>query len=97
MKSLIYGASSILVGDDVASAVLHYATVLAQARESDVVDIPTVDDVGIAAHASVVLGPGVAVMAVDAPEDALETEAPDFVEQLAGRVNLILAGRTPHG
>lgn len=94
MKHLIYGTSSILVGDDVASAVLHYATILAQAGESDVVDIPTVAASGGAAHASVVLGPGVPVMAVDAAGEDTDDAAAAFVADLAGRVNLILGDGT---
>ena len=43
MKNLMYGDMRILVTDDVADAILHYAAILAQIRASDVVAVPTVD------------------------------------------------------
>jgi tripartite-type tricarboxylate transporter receptor subunit TctC len=92
MKNLVYGASTLLVGDDVANAVLHYAAILAEARASDVVDIPTCDETGFGVHASVVLGPGMPVMAIVAPDDALEQEDPAFVAELTARIGLVLSG-----
>ena len=93
MKTLIYDSASILVGDDVAQAVLHYAAILASTRESDVVDIPTCDEAGCAAVASVVLGPGVPVMALGAPEDAMEQEDTPFVDEITCRVGEVMAGK----
>ncbi|WP_412874084.1 hypothetical protein ACL00U_17215 (plasmid) [Curtobacterium poinsettiae] len=92
MKQIGYGSATILVSDAAASAVLHYAAILAQTGGGDVVDIPTSDDDGVAANATVVLGPGIPVMATNAPDDVLESEDQDFVDELTGRVAVALAG-----
>nr|UXN30522.1 hypothetical protein N8D75_17505 [Curtobacterium flaccumfaciens] len=91
MKQIGYGSATILVSDAAASAVLHYAAILAQTGGGDVVDIPTSDDDGVAANATVVLGPGIPVMATNAPDDVLESEDQDFVDELTGRVAVALA------
>ncbi|ROP58681.1 hypothetical protein [Curtobacterium sp. PhB115] len=96
MKNLKYGTFAILISDAAANAVLHYAAILAQAGDSDVVDIPTCDTAGCRTWANVVLGPGVPLMAVAAPDDAMEQEDADFVEQLTIRVQSILSDTARH-
>ncbi|TPG05090.1 hypothetical protein EAH85_14055 [Curtobacterium flaccumfaciens] len=91
MKNLGYGAATILVSDAAASAVLHYAAILAQTGGGDVIDIPTSDDHGLSAYASVVLGPGIPVMATNAPEDDLEDDDRDFVDELTSRVAIAMS------
>jgi hypothetical protein len=92
MKNLGYGSATVLVSDAAASAVLHYAAILAQAGGGDVVDVPTSDDAGCVAHASIVVGPGIAVIATDAPHDALEDEDRDFVAEMTGRMAVAMRG-----
>jgi hypothetical protein len=92
MKNLGYGSATILVSDAAASAVLHYAAILAQTGGGDVVDVPTTDDDGQCARASIVVGPGIAVMATNAPDDALEDEDRDFVAEMTGRVSVVRGG-----
>ena len=93
MKYLGYGAERILVGDAVASAVLHYAAILGETGGGDVVDVPTSDDDGVLAYASIVLGPGISIMSSSAPSDAMEHEDRDFVGDITGRVALVMAGK----
>jgi len=97
MKNLGYGAATILVSDATASAVLHYAAILAQTGGGDVVDVPTSDDDGLGAHASIVLGPGIPVMATNAPADALEDDDRDFVAEITGRVAIAMKGAPDSG
>jgi hypothetical protein len=92
MKNLGYGSATILVSDATASTVLHYAAILAQTGGGDVVDVPTTDDAGLMAHASVVLGPGIPVMATNAPDDLLEDDNRDFVADITGRVGVAMTG-----
>lgn len=92
MKNLGYGSATILVSDATASAVLHYTAILAQTGGGDIVDVPTSDDAGLVAHASIVLGPGIAVMATNAPDDDLEDDDRDFVAEMTGRVALAMKG-----
>lgn len=94
MKNLNYGSATILISDAAASALLHYAAILAQTGGGDVVDVPTTDDDGLFAYASVVLGPGIPLMATNAADDLLEHEDDDFVAELTGRVALAMAGGT---
>lgn len=91
MKNLVYGSSPILVSDDVADAVVHYASILATGRLSDVVAIPTVTTMGLPSKTHVVLAPGIPVMSEEAPDDVLETPDPLFVEDLRQRVLEVLA------
>lgn len=92
MKNLGYGSATIQVSDAVASVVLHYAAILAQTGGGDVVDVPTADDDGAGAYASVVLGPGIPVMATNAPDDVLEDDDRDFVAEIMGRVAVAMGG-----
>lgn len=95
MKHIVYGRSSVLVSDDVADALLHYTAVLAQARASDVVAVPAIDLDGYPTTTHIVLGPGIPVLAEDAPDDELEAPNPAFVAELQVRVGGLLAGRPP--
>ncbi|MBB1198670.1 hypothetical protein [Curtobacterium flaccumfaciens] len=92
MKNIVYGSSTVLVSDDVAEALMHYGAALAMARTGDVVNVPTVDDEGFPMEASLLLGPGVPMLAMPAPDDALEQEAPEFVADLTDRMRAALAG-----
>lgn len=94
MKNLNYGSATILISDAAASALLRYAAILAQTGGGDVVDVPTTDDDGLFAYASVVLGPGIPLMATNAADDLLEDEAGDFVADVTGRGATALAGGT---
>jgi hypothetical protein len=92
MKNLGYGSATILVSDAAASAVLHYAAILAQTGGGDVVDVPTTDGDGFGVFASVVLGPGIPVMATNAPDDVLEDDDRDFVAEITSRVGVAMTG-----
>lgn len=93
MRNIVYGSSTVLVADDVADAVLRYAAVLATTGTSDVVHIPTVDDMGYAARVTVLLGPGIPVMVVAAPDDLLEEASPQFVADMSARSRVALDSR----
>lgn len=93
MKHIVYGLSSVIASDDVADALLHYAAVLAQSRASDVVAVPTVDFSGHVTETRVVLGPGIPVLAEDAPDDELEEPNDAFVAELRARVGDLIQGR----
>ncbi|MBF4591671.1 hypothetical protein [Curtobacterium sp. VKM Ac-1395] len=91
MKNLMYGGTPILVTDDVADAVLHYAAILAQIKASDVIAVPTVDRTGYASETSVLLGAGIPLAAEAAPDDELEDNNPSFVEELTVRIREVQA------
>lgn len=91
MKHIVYGLSTVITTDDVADALIHYDAILAQARASDVVAVPTVDLAGYPEVTSIVLGPGVPALVSGAPDDELETPNPDFVNDLTNRTRDLLA------
>ncbi|WP_182066949.1 hypothetical protein [Curtobacterium sp. ME12] len=97
MKNLVYGSSPILVADDVAEAVVQYASALVNALVSDVVPIPTVDTAGVPTETRVLLAPGIPLLAEDAPDDVLERPYPAFVEDLQLRTLEVVASAQRNG
>ncbi len=96
MQHLLYGFTSVLVGDAVAAVILEYATVLGQLRLSDLVTDPTTDHSGYPSAVRMLLAPGIALMAEPAPDDALEHEHRAFVAELRTRiVSVLAAGAVP--
>jgi hypothetical protein len=93
MKYLIYGVASVMTSDDAAYAVLDYATALAQSGMADRVDVPSVDDYGMAATSSFVLTPAVGVLVQSAPDDELAPETDAFTADLRDRTHAVQAGR----
>jgi cytosine/adenosine deaminase-related metal-dependent hydrolase len=85
MKYLVYGENRVLTGDAIAEAVLAYAAALGENSTTDIVEVPTCDEDGGAAVASVLLGPASQVMVEFAPDDELEPEDDDLVNELQRR------------
>jgi hypothetical protein len=90
MKNLGYGAATILIGDAAGSAILRYASALVQAGAGDVIDVPTCNDDGSVAIASLVLGPGIPVLTTNAPDDILEPDDWNFVAEIGARAEGLL-------
>jgi len=93
MQFLVYGFTSILTSTATATAVLHYAAALSQSSLSDVVSVPAIDLFGMPITVGIVLGPGIAVLAQDAPDDELETEHDDFVDEVTARTRAVQSGQ----
>lgn len=85
MKYVVYGDNKILTGDAIAEAVLAYAAALGENSTTDIVEIPTSDEHGTAATAEVLLGPASQIMVESAPDDELEPEDDDLVQELTRR------------
>lgn len=96
MKFLVYGFSSILTSDAAATAVLHYTAALGQSSLTDVVTVPAIDLTGMPTDTSIVLGPGIPLLAEDAGDDALEVQHQSFVNNVAARTRAVLAGTRHH-
>ena len=96
MKHLVYGLSSILTSSEAAMAVLHYTAALSQSSRSDVVTMPAIDLNGGNTSVSLVLGPGIPVLAEDAADDLLEPAHEKFVTDLAVRTRATLANVRHH-
>jgi len=93
MKYLIYGVASVMTSDEAAYAVLDYATALAQSGLADRVDVPSVDDYGMAATSSFILAPAIGVLVQSAPDDELGPETTQFAADLRIRTHAVQAGR----
>jgi hypothetical protein len=57
MKRILYSGGTIVTGDEVADAILEYASELARHDSSDTLDVPTLTDTGLAGHTQLLLGP----------------------------------------
>jgi cytosine/adenosine deaminase-related metal-dependent hydrolase len=93
MKYVIYGEHRILTGDAIANAALAYAAVLGEHGTTDIVEIPTSDQSGMAAVAEVLLGPASQIMLEPAPDDELEPEDEQLVAELQRRTAEVGGGR----
>lgn len=93
MKYIVYGVNKVITGDEIAQAVLEYAAALAENGTTDIVDVPTADDYGQAAVASLLLGTAGQVMVEVAPDDALEPEDDALVAELKRRTELVGGAR----
>lgn len=82
MKHIHYDATTILVGDDVADAVIEYAAALAGGDRADTVDVPAVADDGTMTTTKILIGPSSEIVIEDAEEDELEMDNGEFVGRL---------------
>ncbi len=94
MQHLIYGYTSVLVGDAAADVILEYAVALNQSRLSDLVTVPTTDHSGYVSTVRLLLAPGIPLMAEPAPDDDLEHEHRGFVAELRTRIVAVLTAST---
>jgi hypothetical protein len=96
MKYLVYGLSSVLTSSAAATAVLQYTAALGQSGLTDVVTMPAIDLTGADTVISLVLGPGIPVLAEEAADDQLEPTDVAFVNDIAARTRAVLDGTRHH-
>jgi hypothetical protein len=85
MKFIHYSSTTVLTSDIAADAVVEYAAVLAHDGEAEVIDVPAVDDDGVAIIERMLLGPASLIVVEPAPDDVLEPDDRDFARALAER------------
>ncbi len=93
VKFVVYGENRVMTGDAIAEAVLAYAAALGENGTTDIVEIPTADAEGYGTTAEVLLGPASQIMVEVAPDDELEPEDEDLVNELARRTKAVGGGR----
>jgi cytosine/adenosine deaminase-related metal-dependent hydrolase len=93
MKYVVYGENKVMTGDAIAEAVLAYAAALGENGTTDIVEIPTADEDGVGVVAELLLGPASQVMVEPAPDDELEPEDEDLVNELVRRTAAVGGGR----
>ncbi len=91
MQRLCTPVGCILVGDEVARAVVRYAAALASKGRSDSLTIPTVDDYGQASTTAMILGSGIVVMSEWAEDDVLEPDGDALLVELEARLTVLQA------
>lgn len=93
MKYVVYGDTRVMTGDAIAEAVLAYAAALGENGTTDIIEIPTADGDGAGVHTEMLLGPASQVMLEVAPDDELEPEDEDLVNELVRRTEAVGGGR----
>ena len=82
MKHIHYDATTILVGDDVADAVIEYAAALSGGDRADTVEVPAVAPDGTMTTTKILIGPASELVVEDAEDDVLEVDDTQFVARL---------------
>lgn len=85
MMRIFHSSGSILTGSDLASALLSYSRALANRRQTDVVDIPILNEDGTPAHAHVLIGYCSPLVGVSSSIDTQELVDPEEVDFLYSR------------
>lgn len=91
MKRIYYSSGSVLTGDRIADAVVHYAEALALRETSDTVDIPVHLENGETGRAQLLIGPASQLVVVPDPgkgEGPLDEDAIARMEDLAGKLGV---------
>ncbi|WP_144715193.1 hypothetical protein [Curtobacterium pusillum] len=98
MKNIRYGAELVLVCDAVAYTTIDYAVALAQSGLADRVTIPTFDAMGCDTTVTIVLGPGLPLLAQEAPDDELGEDSSwsegtsGFIRDVSSRTESVREG-----
>jgi hypothetical protein len=85
MKRIFYASGSVVTGDRMAEAIVHYAEILAMRETSDTIDVPIALDSGSMGRAQMLVGPASQLVVV--PEEGAfeEPEDDDTLEELRRR------------
>ena len=92
MHRLHYTGESFFVADAVCSALLDYASALADAQRSDVVSVPIVDEAGLSTEAEILIGPASQLYSSPVEHMREEGDTASVVEDLRGRAARVRAG-----
>jgi hypothetical protein len=57
MKRILYSGGVVVTGDQVADAILEYASELARHESSDTLQVPSITEAGVVSHTQLLLGP----------------------------------------
>ena len=82
MKRIYHPGGSVITGDDLADAVMHYAEVLSLRPQVDVIDIPVIDETGLVGRVQILIGASGQLVCVTAESGHSELIEPDTVSAL---------------
>jgi hypothetical protein len=86
VKRISYSDDFIITDDDIADALLTYATLLAKVDQSDVVKVPALDRDGRLVEASLVIGPASQLLAFPEEHAPVEMDIADTLVLLRERI-----------
>ena len=86
MKTILFSNTSLLTGDDIALAVLHYSGALAEAGLAETIEIPILEGDGSRGTALMLVGPASQIVAVDAHSGVEELIDRDAVAELEVKI-----------
>ncbi|KJQ54801.1 hypothetical protein [Microbacterium sp. SA39] len=89
MKRIITSFGAFRTGDDIADAVSRYALMLAKRHDTDVVDIPFVEEDGTEQRIELRIGWLVDIGLVADPPERWEMQEPTTVEDLNARIAIL--------
>jgi hypothetical protein len=97
MQRITYAGGSYLADDGVAEAVLHYARVLAERRDVDIVRVHIGRSDGSVGSAWLLVGAGIPIAVESVPEDGYQFNGdlaePDVERRLRGMASLLSTGQ----
>jgi hypothetical protein len=93
MKRVYYASGSVLTGDRMAEALVHYAELLAMRETSDTADIPIVLEDGSIVRAQLLIGPASQLAVVPEEGDDEGPEDEDTIAELSRRTRAL---SSPH-
>src|SRR4051812_15677140 len=89
MMTLHYTGGAVVMSDDGAESLLHYARALAATQGSDVLIVPVVDETGALSTAEFLIGPSSQLLAVPVEgmrESGRDQEVIDDIDRRAARL-----------
>ena len=92
MKRIFYSSGSVVTGDRIAEAIIHYAEVLALRDTSDTIDVPIALESGRVGRAQLLIGPASELAVVPEESDLADPDDSESVAELQRRI--ILHGST---
>jgi hypothetical protein len=93
MKRILYSGGTVVTGDQVADAVLEYASELARQESSDTLDVPSVTEAGVLGHTQLLLGPASQFVVEEFESELDDLVDADLVESIREKTGHLQAPR----
>lgn len=93
MKRILYSGGTVVTGDQVADAVLEYASELARQESSDTLNVPSVTEAGVLGHTQLLLGPASQFVVEEFESELDDPVDADLVESIREKTGHLQAPR----
>lgn len=85
MKRILYSSGGFLTEDEIADALMGYASVLAIIDSADLVSVPGLDETGATRSFQLVVGPASQILAISTDEPETDLDGGSAAADLRGR------------